>query len=241
MNLPPEGIDLFIRAFSEVRRDDVDLAVAPPFPFLYPLAAAISEAGSPVAIGGQNCSDRTSGAFTGEVSASMLKSAGASYVIVGHSERRQIYGETSRLVGKKVHRVLADGLVPVMCVGEEQHVRDAGRTAELLEEQLSEAAQEIGEFPPTLVIAYEPVWAIGTGKTATPEIAADAHRLIRNVMKEIAPSCALTILYGGSVTPENAATLSAEKGIDGFLVGGASLSSEKFSAILRGMLTAARA
>lgn len=236
MNLPPEGIAQFASAMAGARGDGIEVAVAPPFPFIAELGAVSSSAG--IILGAQNCSDKASGAFTGEVAAAMLRQLGARYVILGHSERRQYFGESSSLVGQKVRRVIDDGLAPVMCIGEDQETRDAGRTVELLRRQITDAAAEIGHFPDELVIAYEPVWAIGTGRTATPQIAAETHAEIREIVRHLAHGCALRILYGGSVTPDNAEALAAEEGIDGFLVGGASLSSEKFAAIHRGIASA---
>lgn len=234
MNLPQEGIAAFVTSLSEVH-EETELAIAPPFPFIPLLGAAIDEARARVLVGAQNCSERDSGAFTGEVSAPMLRATRVEYVIVGHSERRQLFGEDSGVVGRKVVRVVASQLRAVMCVGENQEMRDAGRTAEVLERQLREAAAEIGTFPDELVIAYEPVWAIGTGRNATPRMAAEAHGVIRSLMAELAPACSLRILYGGSVTPDNAAELAREEEVDGFLVGGASLVSDKFRAIAAAM------
>lgn len=238
MNLPPEGIGEFVAAVSADASEQVEIAVAPPFPFLSRLGAAAGNSAL-LALGAQNCSEKQSGAYTGEVSAEMLGALGVRYVILGHSERRQYFGETSSFVGQKVRRVIDDGLLPVMCVGEDQETRGAGRTIELLRRQITDAAAEIGHFPETLIIAYEPVWAIGTGRTATPEMAAETHAEIREILRHLAHGTAVRILYGGSVTPENAEALAAQEGIDGFLVGGASLSSAKFNAIRQGMVAAA--
>lgn len=235
MNLPAEGITPFVAAMATGSETTVEVAIAPPFPFIRELGDAIERSALSVRVGAQNCSDKPSGAFTGEVSAAMLRSLGVHYVVLGHSERRQFFGDTSAGVGQKVRRAIDDGLAPVLCVGENQETRDAGQTIELLRQQLTEAAGEIDHFPETLTIAYEPVWAIGTGRTATPEMAADAHAEIREIVRQLARSCEVRILYGGSVTPENAAALAAQEGIDGFLVGGASLTSEKFAAIRREM------
>jgi triosephosphate isomerase len=239
MNLPEEGIAPFIEATAAASLQGIEIAIAPPFVTIAELSNAVNDAKAAIVVGAQNCSDRKSGAFTGEVSGSMLVRAGVRYVILGHSERRTIFGESDELVGRKVRQALVDGLAPVWCVGEEAAAREAGETEQVLERQLRGGAAAAGELPADLVIAYEPVWAIGTGKTATPEMAADAHRFIRAMMEQIRPGISLRILYGGSVTPENAEALSAETEIDGFLIGGASLFSGKFTAIGRALAVAA--
>jgi triosephosphate isomerase len=230
MNLPAESIRSFVTALGA--SSTVEVAIAPPFPFIHELREAIAAEGSAALIAAQNCSEQPSGAFTGEVSAAMLKSAGAAFVIVGHSERRALFGEDGALVGRKVARVLAEGLKPIFCVGEDQETRDRGETEALLDSQIVAAFGELAAPPAELIVAYEPVWAIGTGRVATPEIAAGAHRVIRGVIQRIAPKCQVRILYGGSVTPDNAAALAAEEEIEGFLVGGASLDPGRFRGIL---------
>lgn len=211
-----------------------DIAICPPF---VDIAVAVEAArSSKVGIGGQNCDWRKEGAFTGEISAPMLKASGCQYVIIGHSERRQFFGETDATVLERTKAALEAGLTPIVCVGELLAERESGKTDEVLKSQCAG-----GMFPLTaeqfakLVIAYEPVWAIGTGKVATPEIAADAHRVIRGEIeakygKEIAQ--AARILYGGSVKPDNVKGLMAQVEIDGALVGGASLDAASFSAIV---------
>lgn len=211
-----------------------DVAICPPF---VDLAAALTAArGSRVGIGGQNCDWRKEGAFTGEVSAPMLKTAGCEYVIIGHSERRQFFGETDASVLARTRAALEAGLTPIVCVGELLAEREAGQTNDVLKTQCTGGIFSLTpeEFA-KIVIAYEPVWAIGTGKVATPEIAADAHRVIRAEIeikygKELAQST--RILYGGSVKPDNVKGLMAQPDIDGALVGGASLDPTSFSAIV---------
>lgn len=212
-----------------------DVLICPPF--LNLTAAAGAAAGSKVAVGAQNCHWETKeGAFTGEVSAPMLKAAGCSAVIIGHSERRQFFGETDATVLKRTQAALASGLLPVVCVGERLEERESGRTGDVLREQFTGgiAPLEAAGFA-KIVIAYEPVWAIGTGKVATPEMAAEAHRSLRALVearygKEAA--AAVRILYGGSVKPDNVKGLMAQVEIDGTLVGGASLDPVGFASIV---------
>jgi triosephosphate isomerase len=213
---------------------DRDIVIAPVFVNL-PAAIAATE-GSNIGIGGQNCYWEKEGAYTGEVAAPMLKAVGAEWVIIGHSERRQYFGETDETVCKKTVAALAAGLKPIVCVGEKLEVREAGKTAELLQSQFTGGIAPLtAEQFAQIVIAYEPVWAIGTGKTATPEIAADAHKVIRAAVaaKFGAEAAAkVRILYGGSVKPANTAELMAKEDIDGVLVGGAALDPKSFAAIV---------
>ena len=204
---------------------------------LVKIAAAVDAArASRVGIGGQNCDWRKEGAFTGEVAAPMLKAAGCEYVIIGHSERRQFFGETDASVLERTKAALEAGLTPIVCVGELLAEREAGTTNDVLKTQCNGGLFALTpEQFAKIVIAYEPVWAIGTGKVATPEIAADAHRAIRGEVesrygKELAG--ATRILYGGSVKPDNVKGLMAQPDIDGALVGGASLDPASFSAIV---------
>ena len=214
---------------------DVDIMVAPPFTALSVVAEAL--AGSAISIGGQNVFWESEGAYTGEISVGMLKAAGCSHVIIGHSERRQYFGETDETVNRKVLSSLSGGLIPVVCVGESEAERDAGKTFQVVERQLVEGLSQITDDDlAALIIAYEPVWAIGTGKTATDEQAQEVHQFIRNWAegtggKTIANG--LRILYGGSVKPDNVAGLIAMDDIDGALVGGASLDVDSFSGIIR--------
>ena len=211
-----------------------DMVVAPPFTAISTAVEAVM--GSSIAVAGQNVSWSQEGAFTGEVSAPMLAEAGCRYVIIGHSERRQLFRETDDNVAKKTLMALASGLTPIVCLGETQEDRDAGLTEEVLSRQFSggPCALTPEEFS-RILMAYEPVWAIGTGRTATPEIAAEAHRFLRRCAGEkfsIRHASALRILYGGSVKPDNIQGLMAQEELDGALVGGASLDPKSFAALV---------
>ena len=214
--------------------DSVSLLVCPPYPYLASVASQL--AGTSVQLGAQNVSEHDKGAFTGEVAPAMLHDVGCRYVIVGHSERRTLYGESSALVAEKMAAALAAGLVPILCVGETLEEREAGSTEAVVGEQLAAAIERngIGAFGAS-VIAYEPVWAIGTGMTATPEQAQDVHRYIRSVIAKQDSGVAdgVQILYGGSVKGDNAAGLFGMPDIDGGLIGGASLKAADFLAIAR--------
>lgn len=206
------------------------IVICPPF---VDIAAAVAAVGnSRVEIGGQNVDWRPEGALTGETSAGMLKAAGARWVIVGHSERRQFFGETDETVLKRTMAALDAGLNPIVCVGESLAERESGRTQAVLEAQWAGGIAPLGpERFSRIVVAYEPVWAIGTGKTATPEMAADAHRVLRQAMRT-SFSKDVRILYGGSVKPDNIKGLMAQPEIEGVLVGGASLDPSSFAAIV---------
>ena len=213
---------------------DVEAAIAPPFTALAALGNAL--AGTPIALAAQNAHFEKQGAFTGEISVAMLVELGVRYVIVGHSERRQLFGETDELVAKKISAAQAAGLRPILCVGELLVERDAGRTFDVLARQLSGSLASADRARAAeLVVAYEPVWAIGTGRTATPALAQEAHAFIRARLADRfgADASRIRIQYGGSVKPENAAELLAQPDVDGALVGGASLDPESFSAIIR--------
>jgi len=213
---------------------DCDIVIAPPFTAI--AASVEATKGSNVAIGGQNLYWQTQGAFTGEVSAGMLAEAGCRYVIVGHSERRQFFGDNDGVVAQKARAAVADGLIPIVCVGESLADREEGRTKEVLSQQfLGGPASLTPEEFSRILLAYEPVWAIGTGRTATPEIAGAAHAFIRSCVHdqfsaELAAS--VRILYGGSVKPDNIQGLKAQPDLDGALVGGASLEAKSFAAIV---------
>ena len=212
----------------------VDVGVCPPFVYLAEAGAAI--AGAPVLLGGQNCARTGDGAFTGEVSARMLADAGCSFVLVGHSERRTLYGEGDAEVAEKTVLALAAGLSPVVCVGETLDEREAGRTEATLTRQLDAVIERLDrEALARVVVAYEPVWAIGTGRTATPAQANEVHAVLRARMADRDPVVAagVRILYGGSVKPDNAAALFAEPEVDGGLIGGASLDAGQFVDICR--------
>lgn len=211
-----------------------EIVICPPFTNI---AAAVAAAkGSTIQIGGQNIAWAREGAFTGEISGAMLTAVGASHAIVGHSERRQYFGETDETVLKRTVAALDAGLTPIVCVGERLEERESGGTEAVLVSQFTKGIAGLtGQQFAKIVIAYEPVWAIGTGKTATPEIAADAHRVIREQVKakfgkEAAD--AVRILYGGSVKPDNVKSLMAQPEIDGSLVGGASLDAGSFASIV---------
>jgi triosephosphate isomerase len=215
--------------------DHCDIVIAPPFTAIS--AAAEAAKGTNIAISGQNVSWSKEGAFTGEVSAPMLAEAGCRYVIIGHSERRQLFRETDDNVAKKSLIALATGLIPIVCVGETDEERSAGLENEVLRRQFTggPGALTPDEFS-RILLAYEPVWAIGTGKTATPEIAATAHRFLRQCAAERfspAHASALRILYGGSVKPDNIQGLMAQEELDGALVGGASLDAKSFANIVK--------
>lgn len=216
----------------------VDLAVCPPSCYLDAVGRAL--AGSKVALGAQNMYHEKDGAYTGELSAAMLLDLGCKYVILGHSERRHILGETDAAINKKVHAALAAGLLPIVCVGELLEEREAGNTLAVIQTQFDGSLAGISaEQMPKVVIAYEPVWAIGTGKVATPQQAEDVHLALRKIIAEryngsIADSVRLQ--YGGSVKPDNAASLLKQPDIDGALVGGASLKVDQFLGIVAGAL-----
>ncbi len=218
------------------------LVLIPPFTAIYAVARVLTLAESKVAVGGQDLYWEDRGAFTGEVSASLLKDAGCEYVLVGHSERRQLFGETDVSVNRKAKAALAGGLRPIVCVGETLEERDAGRTTARIGAQLRDGLEGIpaADFG-RVVLAYEPVWAIGTGRTATPAQAQEVHAFIRGQLAEkygnAAAACAI-ILYGGSVKPANAFSLAREEDINGFLVGGASLEADSFLGIAREALRA---
>jgi len=212
--------------------DRVNLLICPPFPYLATVAAAVE--GSAVSVGAQNVSEHESGAFTGEVAPAMLRDIGCEYVIVGHSERRSLYGETSFVVAAKFKAVLDAGLKPILCVGETLEQRKSGGTESVVDVQLGAVIDKVGIAAlATAVIAYEPVWAIGTGMTASPEQAQDVHSHIRGILAGYDAGIAEStqILYGGSMKGENAAGLLAKPDIDGGLIGGASLKAADFLAI----------
>ena len=233
MNLPPEGVERYLAGVGGADPRDSELVIAPPFPFL----AHVARSGQGFGVAGQNCSDHESGAFTGEVSPRMLRECGAEYVILGHSERRKLFHETDDLIARKLSLAIRSGLTPVLCIGEDLPVREAGHVARHLANQIKEAAVDALAGASTIVLAYEPVWAIGTGRNASGEMVAETLLDIRQALGRFWPEAHANapILYGGSVTPENVDDLVANATIDGFLVGGASLDSRKFLAIHAGM------
>jgi triosephosphate isomerase (TIM) len=215
------------------RKDHVEVLILPPFPYLSMCQSAID--GSPVKLGAQNMAAQLPGAFTGEVSAEMLKDVGCDYVLVGHSERRHIFGESDALVAEKFIRAQSVGLTPILCVGETLPEREAGQTFSTVARQLDAVLAKTGALAfENAVLAYEPLWAIGTGKTATPEQAQEVHSYLRSQIAAHNAKVAglLKILYGGSVKGANAGTLLAMPDVDGALVGGAALQLAEFQAII---------
>ena len=218
-----------------VERDDVKAIIAPTFIALDKASQLLS--GTNIGLSAQNMCSEDSGAFTGAISANMLKSVGCEYVILGHSERRTIFGETDKLVNAKMKKAIAKNLTPIFCIGETLEERESGEMKNVIEKQVREGLDGISETDLAgTIVAYEPVWAIGTGKVATPEQAQEVHAFIRNLLKEMYSEELAentTIQYGGSVKPENAAELIGQKDIDGALVGGACLKADSFVAIIK--------
>ena len=211
---------------------DCDVAVCAPFPYLAEVALAF--AGSELRWGAQDCSSHEQGAYTGEVSAAMLAEFGCRYAIVGHSERRLYHQESDQLVADKAKAALAKGVTPIVCVGESLAQREAGDTETVVKRQLSAVIHTLAHCASEMVVAYEPVWAIGTGRTATPEQAQAVHAVLRAQLRAAtAHAERVPILYGGSVKPDNAAALFAQTDIDGGLIGGASLKADDFISICR--------
>ncbi|WP_430423660.1 triose-phosphate isomerase [Methylibium petroleiphilum] len=213
-----------------------EAAVCAPFPYLAQAAERLAR--SAIAWGAQDCSVHEQGAYTGEVSVAMLADFGCRYVIVGHSERRALHAESDQLVADKAQAALARGVTPIVCVGETLAQRDAGETEDVVKRQLSAVIHTLAHCVGEMVVAYEPVWAIGTGRTASPEQAQAVHALLRAQLAAATPRAAqMKLLYGGSVKPDNAATLFAQTDIDGGLIGGASLKAADFIAICRAAST----
>src|SRR5438067_7809188 len=230
-----EAVEL-VRELRQRLNTQIQVGIAPPFTALAPVKAALQ--GSPIQLFAQNCHHEKQGAFTGEVSAPMLKELGCDGVILGHSERRQYFGETDEGVNRKVRAALDARLHPIVCVGEALHEREANRTWEVVSRQVRGAFAGMGgDAIGACTIAYEPVWAIGTGKTATTAQAQEVHAQIRALLRELGGAQiadSVRIQYGGSVQPENAKDLLGQPDIDGALVGGASLKAEDFASIVRG-------
>lgn len=235
-NTEPEAIR-FVSAFvSELKAiSNVDVAIAAPFTVLYSLGVALAE--TEFKLAAQNIFWEDSGAFTGEVSGPFLVDVGCKYVIVGHSERRQLFGETNSTVNLRLKAAIRHNLVPIMCVGETDSEREANKTWDIIQSQLKQGLSEIDLASLSdFVIAYEPVWAIGTGKTATPEQAQEVHSLIRRFLSDsygAQTSDVVRVIYGGSVKPSNSRELLSKPDIDGALVGGASLDPKQFATIVR--------
>lgn len=235
MNCDPAQTEKLIKKLISVAKPKkgVSIIVCPPFVSL-PITGKLLKK-KKILFGAQDLSENKNGAFTGDISAEMLKSVGARYVIVGHSERRQYHKEDDALVNAKAQRALEVGLIPIICVGETLGERESGRTEPIIKQQLNGTLKSLDSSKmKMIVIAYEPVWAIGTGKTASPEMAQKVHRFIRSELAGIGPKLAnlIPIIYGGSVKPENAAGLFNQPDIDGALVGGASLDAKSFLSIL---------
>ena len=220
---------------SKIEEVPIDVALAVPFTAIAPCLQAVG--GAAIQIGAQNMNDATEGAFTGEIAGRMLKEAGASFVLLGHSERRHLFHESSALIRNKVERALKDSLLPVLCVGETHEEKELGKTEKVLEQQLRESLEGITlETAESLVLAYEPVWAIGTQDPATADIAQERQAFCRSVLASLFGeqlSEKMRILYGGSVKPENAASFIQQKESAGLLVGGASLSVDSFCQIIK--------
>ena len=214
--------------------DKCDVIVCPPFTSLHEIHSLIKN--TRIKLGAQNMYFEDSGAYTGEVSADMLKSVGCEYVIIGHSERRTIFNETDEVVNKKIHKAIECGLKVIFCIGESLTQREEGITNKIVKEQVVKGLNNISpENLQNLILAYEPIWAIGTGKTATPQQAQDVHSFIRNVIREIYSEESaekIIIQYGGSVKPDNASSLLSQADIDGALVGGACLKADSFLSII---------
>ncbi len=235
MNLTPSQTSEYIKAFLPLVEgiEDREVLLCPPFTSLCVAQEALK--GSRVKLGAQNCHYEERGAFTGEVSLDMLKELGVSYVIVGHSERRWLFGEPDELINKKITACLHKGIRPILCVGEKLEEREAGLTFKVIETQIRLALSGIEEYTDKIDIAYEPVWAIGSGNPASPEDAQLVHAFIKELLSQINPrhEGKTRVLYGGSVNTSNAGSFMAMRDIDGLLVGGASLNPETFSQIVK--------
>ena len=231
-----ELVNLLKRSVVDI--NDVEIVVCPPFTSLSDVREIIMDTN--IKLGAQDCYWEKEGAFTGEVSCSMLKSAGCEYVIIGHSERRQFFGETNETVNKKAKAALKEGLKPIVCVGEKLADRQSGKTFDVVKDHVTNSLSGLTrEDMLKVVIAYEPVWAIGTGVNATKEQAEEVHKYIRGLLREMYDeeiANSVRIQYGGSVKPENIRGLIAEEDVDGALVGGASLKADSFAQIIKGCL-----
>ncbi len=236
MNCTPGETEKLLKALLKgfKLKKGVIAVVCPPFTSL-PTASKIIK-NKKLLLGAQDISEHTEGAFTGDTSARMLKSIGVKYVIVGHSERRQFHGETDQKVNAKARKALQFGLIPIICIGETLNQRESGTTETIVSQQLDGALGGLKETDlEKIVIAYEPVWAIGTGRTASSEMAQQVHKFVRDKLAQVSPNTAaiVPVIYGGSVKPANAAGLLSQPDIDGALVGGASLDAKSFISILR--------
>ncbi|GAB1429703.1 triose-phosphate isomerase [Ignavibacteria bacterium] len=232
MNTLPEEAESLVRGvISVAEAANVNVAIIPPFVYLFDAVRSVQ--GSSVAVGAQNCHYEKKGAFTGEISAEMLAAAGCRYTLAGHSERRLYFGESDEIVVKKTLAILDAGMTVIACVGETLNERQAGNALKVVERQVDAIVSKIDKDAfANVAIAYEPVWAIGTGLAATPEQAQEVHKFIRTILTTAAPDTHIPILYGGSVTDANATELFAQPDIDGALVGGASLKADVFGRII---------
>ncbi len=231
-----EGQELVVALRRDLYKiENVDIVICPPYTLLAYLSDALET--SNITLGAQDCHWQEEGAFTGEISCKMLRDAGCNFVIIGHSERRQYFGETNDSVNKKIKAALKTGLLPIVCVGENLSERENNKTFDVITDHVQNGLKDItAEDMEKIVIAYEPVWAIGTGKTATPEQAEEVHKFIRGLLNKLfgkETTNMIRIQYGGSVKPENITELMKQPDIDGALVGGASLSVESFSTIVK--------
>ena len=242
MNVTASESDDLVSEINSIvgRQTQVQVCICPPFTSLHRASALVEQ--SEVSLGAQNMSPEPSGAFTGEISAEMLRDLYVSYVILGHSERRQFFGETNDSINRKVLAAAQNNLKPIYCIGETLEEREAGKTLDIVQEQVRKG---LANFPTgeveNLILAYEPVWAIGTGKTATDEMAQEVHAYVRQILVEIFGDIAasgIRILYGGSMKPENASGLLAQPDVDGGLIGGASLNAKSFCSIVEHALEA---
>jgi triosephosphate isomerase len=228
MNLPPDGLPAYLQLLRTP--GSARVVVAPPFPYL-------KEMSGKVTLAGQNCAEQHAGAFTGEVSPDMLRECGAEYVILGHSERRTLFGESDSMIARKLAVAIDVSLTPILCVGEDQRIRDSGQAAMFVANQIKQTAIPALEQAAEVVIAYEPIWAIGTGRNATGAMVAEMVSDVREAIARFWPARHrnAAILYGGSVTPDNIRDLGENGRINGYLVGGASLDCPKFSMICEGV------
>ena len=225
MNFNGQQGQEFIEALNskDLNKGQSQIILCPSFTSLFSIVDGCTN--SSIRVGAQNMHFEDSGAYTGEVSAQMLNESGVEFVIIGHSERRHVFGETDEMIHAKMVQSIKNGLTPILCIGEKLDDRESGNTNSVLQTQLEVGLANLsGEY----ILAYEPVWAIGTGKSATSEMVAETHASIRNILVELNVSENVSLLYGGSVSPENASELAAVENVDGFLIGGASLDVDKF-------------
>ena len=231
-----DGLD-FVSKIAPIAQDSSQMVwIAAPFTAIHPLHQKIEELSSNIVIGAQNMNEAEEGAFTGEIAAKMLKEAGAQFVIIGHSERRLYFKETDQMIHKKLLRALDCSLLPILCIGESQQEKESNKTEEVLKQQLTAALEEIPQDKRELItIAYEPIWAIGTGQAATPEMAEETLLSVRKLLKELwnaSQAEKIKLLYGGSVTSKNASEFTKQSAVSGLLVGSAALDPDSFTKII---------